>query len=336
MAPAQRFQQGRNPKAPAAEMQDTNLGYVVPGHTITMSSYPGCLNSFDDFHLTSSGLAVMETSLKNTNHQLLQHIRPNSSPLTWVRNMVASRLATNGSQWTAIFSRFNSGTVDQEGGRMQKFLVLAGLRCWQPRPEALSGFSEGSRRRCATPPLPRFERTPRTAQRPPAAKSRISSGQRMFCQSVEAVTSAPEEPYKVVAFRTSLHVEERSTASPPQPAANSAWLAVGAGTNAERARRGKVGKLAVESTDSVVFRHVMYAMVSGRRQTPDRHLEFFERRLVLEEETRERNASHEKRCLSAEERHLGMREIELQLRLREFEAAQEEGRQERAALLQQN
>ncbi|KAL3200542.1 hypothetical protein MRX96_043310 [Rhipicephalus microplus] len=26
MAPAQRFQQGRNPKAPAAEMQDTNLG----------------------------------------------------------------------------------------------------------------------------------------------------------------------------------------------------------------------------------------------------------------------------------------------------------------------
>ncbi|KAL3175698.1 hypothetical protein MRX96_000893 [Rhipicephalus microplus] len=86
----------------------------------------------------------------------------------------------------------------------------------------------------------------------------------------------------------------------------------------------------------LVFRHVMYAMVSGRRQTPDRHLEFFERRLVLEEETRERNASHEKKCLSAEERRLGMREIELQLRLREFEAAQEEGRQERAALLQQN
>ncbi|XP_075722457.1 putative phospholipase B-like 2 [Rhipicephalus microplus] len=91
-------------------MQRNLKGYVVPGHTITMSSYPGCLNSFDDFHLTSSGLAVMETSLKNTNHQLLQHIRPNSSPLTWVRNMVASRLATNGSQWTAIFSRFNSGT----------------------------------------------------------------------------------------------------------------------------------------------------------------------------------------------------------------------------------
>lgn len=89
-------------------------GYVVPGHTITMSSYPGCLNSFDDFHLTSAGLAVMETSLKNTNHQLLQHIRPNSSPLTWVRNMVASRLATNGSQWTAIFSRFNSGTYNNQ------------------------------------------------------------------------------------------------------------------------------------------------------------------------------------------------------------------------------
>ncbi|XP_049269937.1 putative phospholipase B-like 2 [Rhipicephalus sanguineus] len=88
--------------------------HVVPGHTITMSSYPGCLNSFDDFHLTSAGLAVMETSLKNTNHQLLRRVRPNAGPLTWVRNMVASRLATSGSQWAAVFSRFNSGTYNNQ------------------------------------------------------------------------------------------------------------------------------------------------------------------------------------------------------------------------------
>ncbi|KAL1437652.1 hypothetical protein MTO96_048733 [Rhipicephalus appendiculatus] len=102
-------------KFPWHTAPQSNLrGHVVPGHTITMSSYPGCLNSFDDFHLTSAGLAVMETSLKNTNHQLLRHVRPNSGPLTWVRNMVASRLATNGSQWTAMFSRFNSGTYNNQ------------------------------------------------------------------------------------------------------------------------------------------------------------------------------------------------------------------------------
>ncbi|XP_049518650.1 putative phospholipase B-like 2 [Dermacentor silvarum] len=94
--------------------QTNTTGRIVPGHTITMSSYPGCLNSFDDFHLTSAGLAVMETSLKNTNHQLLRYVRPNGSPLTWVRNMVASRLATSGSQWAAIFSRFNSGTYNNQ------------------------------------------------------------------------------------------------------------------------------------------------------------------------------------------------------------------------------
>lgn len=94
--------------------QSNTTGGIVPGHTITMSSYPGCLNSFDDFYLTSAGLAVMETSLKNTNHQLLRYVRPNSGPLTWVRNMVASRLATSGSQWAAIFSRFNSGTYNNQ------------------------------------------------------------------------------------------------------------------------------------------------------------------------------------------------------------------------------
>ncbi|KAH7961571.1 hypothetical protein HPB52_010555 [Rhipicephalus sanguineus] len=62
----------------------------------------------------------METSLKNTNHQLLRRVRPNAGPLTWVRNMVASRLATSGSQWAAVFSRFNSGTITG-GGRLPGF-----------------------------------------------------------------------------------------------------------------------------------------------------------------------------------------------------------------------
>lgn len=89
-------------------------GSVVPGHTIAMSSYPGCLNSFDDFHLTSAGLAVMETTLNVPNQALLRRRSPHDGPLTWVRNMVASRLASSGREWAEIFSRFNSGTYNNQ------------------------------------------------------------------------------------------------------------------------------------------------------------------------------------------------------------------------------
>lgn len=80
----------------------------------------------------------------------------------------------------------------------------------------------------------------------------------------------------------------------------------------------------------------MRTVISGRRRTADRHLEFFEKRLALEAEMREREAALDERRLSIEERRLAIRELELQQRMREFEAAQETRRQERAALLQQN
>lgn len=89
-------------------------GSVVPGHTIAMSSYPGCLNSFDDYHLTSGGLAVMETTLSILDDTLFRRRSPAAGPLTWVRNMVASRLASSGYEWAAIFSKFNSGTYNSQ------------------------------------------------------------------------------------------------------------------------------------------------------------------------------------------------------------------------------
>ncbi|KAL3171893.1 hypothetical protein MRX96_013472 [Rhipicephalus microplus] len=51
---------------------------------------------------------------------------------------------------------------------------------------------------------------------------------------------------------------------------------------------------------------------------------------------REREAALEERRLSIEERCLAIRELEQQQRMCEFEAAQEERRRERVALLQQN
>ncbi|KAL1480400.1 hypothetical protein MTO96_051060 [Rhipicephalus appendiculatus] len=75
---------------------------------------------------------------------------------------------------------------------------------------------------------------------------------------------------------------------------------------------------------------------SGRRRTADRHLAFFERRLALEAETRERAAAQGDRRLDLEERRLTFQERDLQQRMCEFQEAQEERRQERAMLLEQN
>ncbi|EEC06727.1 secreted protein, putative [Ixodes scapularis] len=83
---------------------------TIPGHTISMSSYPGKLVSLDDFYLASSGLAITETSIPNNNDNLWNLVKPDSGPLTWVRGMVATRLAVTGSQWVDYFGKLNSGT----------------------------------------------------------------------------------------------------------------------------------------------------------------------------------------------------------------------------------
>ncbi|KAL3195479.1 hypothetical protein MRX96_045652 [Rhipicephalus microplus] len=81
----------------------------------------------------------------------------------------------------------------------------------------------------------------------------------------------------------------------------------------------------------------------GEKRNPDHCLEFLERRLALEAETREREAALEDRRLAIEERRLALQESQLQLdiamhlqRVREFEEAHETRRQERAMLSQQN
>ncbi|KAL3175707.1 hypothetical protein MRX96_000902 [Rhipicephalus microplus] len=47
------------------------------------------------------------------------------------------------------------------------------------------------------------------------------------------------------------------------------------------------------------------------RRAADRHLEFFERRLPLAPETRERTAAEDDRCLSLQERGLALQQMEL-------------------------
>jgi hypothetical protein len=49
---------------------------TVPGSVITFSSYPGTIQSGDDFYVTSSGLSILETTTGNSNRSLWQYVRP--------------------------------------------------------------------------------------------------------------------------------------------------------------------------------------------------------------------------------------------------------------------
>ncbi|XP_065305161.2 putative phospholipase B-like 2 [Dermacentor albipictus] len=91
-----------------------HTGHIIPGHTITMSSYPGKLVSWDNFYLTSAGLAITETSIVNDNADLWKFVVPESGPFTWVSAAVASRLATTGLEWARLIGRENIGTCNSQ------------------------------------------------------------------------------------------------------------------------------------------------------------------------------------------------------------------------------
>ncbi|XP_037567444.2 putative phospholipase B-like 2 [Dermacentor silvarum] len=94
--------------------QLTGVEDIIPGHTITMSSYAGKLVSWDNFYLSSTGLAITETSLVNSNQTLWDTVVPESGPLTWIRSAIATRLALTSEEWVDIIGRDNSGTCNNQ------------------------------------------------------------------------------------------------------------------------------------------------------------------------------------------------------------------------------
>jgi hypothetical protein len=80
---------------------------VIPGHTISMSSYAGSLASLDDFYLTSAGLATTETTLFKHDKELLRNLTPQNGVYEHNREAVANRMAQFGSQWATIFEKHN-------------------------------------------------------------------------------------------------------------------------------------------------------------------------------------------------------------------------------------
>ncbi|KAM7115933.1 phospholipase B-like 1 isoform 1-T1 [Molossus nigricans] len=93
---------------------------------LSFSSYPGFLESLDDFYILSSGLVLLQTTNSVYNKTLLQLVTPQSL-LAWQRVRVANMMANDGKQWAEIFSKYNSGTYNNQ--YMVLDLKQVKLRC---------------------------------------------------------------------------------------------------------------------------------------------------------------------------------------------------------------
>ncbi|XP_039257816.2 putative phospholipase B-like 2 [Styela clava] len=82
-------------------------------HSEAFSGYPGAIFAGDDFYILSSGLVATETTNGNMNPDLWKFVTTETIP-EWLRNIVANRLATNGKEWCEIFSKYNSGTYNNQ------------------------------------------------------------------------------------------------------------------------------------------------------------------------------------------------------------------------------
>eukprot|EP00494_Astrolonche_serrata_P006942 UN06967 len=75
----------------------------------SFSSYPGYLESLDDFYMMDSGLGMTQTSNDVMDQKLLDKIKPQSL-LAWQRVRLANVMAKTGKQWAHYFDTHPSGT----------------------------------------------------------------------------------------------------------------------------------------------------------------------------------------------------------------------------------
>ncbi|CAE8637957.1 unnamed protein product, partial [Polarella glacialis] len=85
----------------------------VAARRMVFTANPSNLYSADDFYELDTGLTVLETSITNYNSSLWAEIKPQTL-MTWVRAMVANRLARTGEEWTEIQDRHKSGTCNNQ------------------------------------------------------------------------------------------------------------------------------------------------------------------------------------------------------------------------------
>ena len=90
-----------------------NSQFPIKSKSITMSSYPAAVNSQDDFYITDSNLYIAETTNHVHDLNLFDLLSPNTL-MCWMRTMVANRLTDDAYSWTQVFSKYNSGTYNNQ------------------------------------------------------------------------------------------------------------------------------------------------------------------------------------------------------------------------------
>ena len=77
------------------------------------SSYPAILYSTDDFYYLDSKLLVTDTSINIMNLDLYKNLNK-TTIFTWVKIILANRLAKSAEEWSEIFKKDNSGTYNSQ------------------------------------------------------------------------------------------------------------------------------------------------------------------------------------------------------------------------------
>ena len=85
----------------------------VAARKVSMSSYPGFLESLDDFYYLDSGLVMLETTNNVFDMSLFDLVTPHSL-FAWQRVRLASQNARTGREWYEHVSFHNSGTYNNQ------------------------------------------------------------------------------------------------------------------------------------------------------------------------------------------------------------------------------
>ncbi|XP_013417551.1 phospholipase B [Lingula anatina] len=80
---------------------------------LSFSSYPGFLESLDDFYIMGNNIVVLQTTNNVFNMSLYDYVKP-QSVFAWQRVRVANMMARNGQQWGEIINTCNSGTYNNQ------------------------------------------------------------------------------------------------------------------------------------------------------------------------------------------------------------------------------
>lgn len=85
----------------------------VSAKKISFASYPGFLESLDDFYIMDNGLVMLQTTNSILNSTLYQLVTPNAL-LAWQRVRLACQNAGDGKAWSEIIASYNSGTYNNQ------------------------------------------------------------------------------------------------------------------------------------------------------------------------------------------------------------------------------